>query len=131
MTEPINCERGVCEENEEVLQISESIVDKDSAAGVCSIVDSSVDEYDSNKNQEEVLVERSKKRKKNKKQKKRKDVVITDEDFGPIVDFTKKEGFVYDPYKAEFDINEVHLERRPWEIPDVRSVAYLRRLGIC
>lgn len=70
-----------------------------------------------------------KKKKKKDKKKKKKEVIITDEDFEPIDDFTQREGFVYDPEKAEFDINEVHLEKRPWEIPDVRSIAYLRRLG--
>ena len=64
------------------------------------------------------------------KKKKKKVVKITDDDFEPISDFTKNEGFVYDPQKAEFDISEVRLQKRPWEIPDVRSLAYLRRLGI-
>ena len=70
--------------------------------------------------------EAKKKRKRDKK--KREKVVITEEDFGPLVDFTKKVGFVYNPEKAEFDIDEVRFERRPWVIPDVRSVLYLRRL---
>lgn len=69
-----------------------------------------------------------KKKRKRDKQKKREKVVITEEDFGPLVDFTKKVGFVYNPEKAEFDIDEVRFERRPWVIPDVRSVLYLRRL---
>lgn len=69
-------------------------------------------------------------KKKNKKKKKKKVVKITDDDFGPVVDFTKNEGFVYDPEKAELKDSEVHLERRPWEIQDVRSIVYLRRLGI-
>ena len=68
--------------------------------------------------------------KKAHKKKKKKAVKITDDDFGPIVDFTKNEGFVYDPEKAELKDSEVHLERRPWEIQDVRSIVYLRRLGI-
>lgn len=70
--------------------------------------------------------EAKKKRKRDKK--KREKVVITEEDFGPLVDFTKKVGFVYNPERAEFDIDEVRFERRPWVIPDVRSVLYLRRL---
>ena len=70
----------------------------------------------------------AKKKRKRDKQKKREKVVITEEDFGPLVDFTKKVGFVYDPEKAEFNIDEVRFERRPWVIPDVRSVLYLRRL---
>ena len=68
------------------------------------------------------------KKKKKHGKKKKGTVIITDDDFGPLTDFTKKEGFVYDPTKAEFDINEVRFEKRPWEIPDVRSVLYLRRL---
>lgn len=68
------------------------------------------------------------KKKKKHGKKKEKTVVITDDDFGPLTDFTKQEGFVYDPEKAEFDINEVRFEKRPWVIPDVRSVLYLRRL---
>ena len=82
----------------------------------------------------EVIVEsaqpKENNKKKNKKKKKKKAVKITDDDFGPIVDFTKNEGFVYDPEKAELKDSEVHLERRPWEIQDVRSIVYLRRLGI-
>ena len=95
---------------------------------------------DSNKQQitevdsSEVIVESAQPKenikKKNKKKKKKKAVKITDDDFGPIVDFTKNEGFVYDPEKAELKDSEVHLERRPWEIQDVRSIVYLRRLGI-
>ena len=72
--------------------------------------------------------EQTKKKHKRDKQKKKEKVVITEEDFGPLVDFTKKVGFVYDPEKAEFNIDEVRFERRPWVIPDVRSVLYLRRL---
>ena len=68
------------------------------------------------------------KKKKKHGKKKKETVIITDDDFGPVTDFTKNEGFVYDPSKAEFDINEVRFEKRPWEIPDVRSVLYLRRL---
>ena len=68
------------------------------------------------------------KKKKKHGKKKKENIIITDDDFGPLTDFTKKEGFVYDPTKAEFDINEVRFEKRPWEIPDVRSVLYLRRL---
>ena len=82
----------------------------------------------------EVIVEsaqpKENNKKKNKKKKKKKAVKITDDDFGPIVDFTKNEGFVYDPEKAELKDSEVHLERRPWEIQDVRSIVYLRRLGM-
>lgn len=54
---------------------------------------------------------------------------ITDDDFGPEVDFTKREGFVYDPVKAVFSPDEVNVKRRPWKIQDVRSFLYLRRLG--
>ena len=67
-------------------------------------------------------------KKSKKKNRKKKKIIITDEDFGPEVDFTKQEGFVYDPEKAEFCIDEVHLEKRPWLIQDVRSLLYLRRL---
>lgn len=66
---------------------------------------------------------------KKKKNRKKKKIIITDEDFGPEVDFTKQEGFVYDPQKAEFGIDELHLKKRPWLIQDVRSLLYLRRLG--
>lgn len=70
------------------------------------------------------------KKKKNRKKKNKKKIIITEEDFGPEVDFTKQEGFVYDPQKAEFGIDEVQLKKRPWLIQDVRSLLYLRRLGI-
>ena len=73
---------------------------------------------------------KKKKKQKNKKNKKnKKEVEITDADFGPIVDFTKNEGFVYDPEKAALDSDDIQLKKRQWEIPDVRSIAYLRRLG--
>ena len=70
------------------------------------------------------------KKKKSRKKKNKKKIIITEEDFGPEVDFTKQEGFVYDPQKAEFGIDEVQLKKRPWLIQDVRSLLYLRRLGI-
>lgn len=76
-----------------------------------------------------LIQQESIKRKKKKNTKKKNKVLITDDDFEPPVDFTKQEGFVYDPQKAEFDISEVRMEKRPWEIPDVRSIVYLRRLG--
>ena len=74
--------------------------------------------------------ETASKKKKSRKKKNKKKIIITEEDFGPEVDFTKKEGFVYDPQIAEFGIDEVQLKKRPWLIQDVRSVLYLRRLGI-
>ena len=79
--------------------------------------------------QQESNTEKKKKKKKNKS-KKKKEIEITDADFGPIVDFTKNEGFVYDPKKAEVDNDDIQLKKRQWEIPDVRSIAYLRRLGM-
>lgn len=69
-----------------------------------------------------------KKKKKDKKKRKRAPPVLTDEDFGPLIDFTMKEGFVYDPEKGKLDDEDIKLKRRPWVIPDVRSVLYLRRL---
>ena len=73
--------------------------------------------------------QKKKKQKKTKNKKNKKEVEITDADFGPIVDFTKNEGFVYDPEKAALDSDDIQLKKRQWEIPDVRSIAYLRRLG--
>lgn len=79
---------------------------------------------------EEKETKTEKKTSKKKKNRKKKKIIITEDDFGPEVDFTKQEGFVYDPQKAEFGIDEVHLQKRPWLIQDVRSLLYLRRLGI-
>lgn len=135
MTELVSENKDICEGCEDVVisdvGMNEVIVDKDNDKGEFCIGTSNLNGSHNRRGQEEIpkVKNSSKKNKKNKK--KRKEVIITDDDFGPIVDFTKREGFVYDPLKAEFDINEVHLEKRPWEIPDVRSVAYLRRLGIC
>lgn len=64
------------------------------------------------------------------KQEVKEEEIITDEDFGPEVDFTKMEGFQYDPEKAEYHLDEVTIKRRPWKIQDVRSFLYLRRLGL-
>ena len=64
------------------------------------------------------------------KQEVKEEEIITDEDFGPEVDFTKMEGFQYDPEKAEYHMDEVTIKRRPWKIQDVRSFLYLRRLGL-
>ena len=61
------------------------------------------------------------KKKKNRKKKNKKKIIITEEDFGPEVDFTKQEGFVYDPQKAEFGIDEVQLKKRPWLIQIFRA----------
>lgn len=134
MTEPIVEKKEICEGFENVVVsdvgMNDIIVDEDNDKNEFCIGASNLDESQNGSVQEELVKSKNSNKKNKKNKKKRKEVIITDDDFGPIVDFTKREGFVYDPQKAEFDINEVHLEKRPWEIPDVRSVAYLRRLGI-
>ena len=107
----------IIEEKKEIVQTEDSHTQQITEVDSSEVIVESVQPKENNK-------------KKNKKKKKKKAVKITDDDFGPIVDFTKNEGFVYDPEKAELKDSEVHLERRPWEIQDVRSIVYLRRLGM-
>ena len=87
-----------------------------------------VDDQPSTTNEGEPTQDGKKKKKKDRKKRKRAPPVLTEEDFGPLMDFTKLEGFVYDPEKGKLDDDDIKVKRRPWVIPDVRSVLYLRRL---
>ena len=87
-----------------------------------------VDEQPSEVKEGETKKDGKKKKKKDGKKRKRAPPVLTEEDFGPLIDFTKLEGFVYDPEKGKLDDDDIKVKRRPWVIPDVRSVLYLRRL---
>ena len=87
-----------------------------------------IDEQSTTTNEGGSTKDGKKKKRKDGKKRRRAPPVLTEEDFGPLMDFTKLEGFVYDPEKGKLDDDDIKVKRRPLVIPDVRSVLYLRRL---
>lgn len=102
--------------------------EKDNAA-VAAVVEPIPEPQQKNENKKKKKHGKKRKTKVATKKEVKEEDIITEEDFGPEVDFTKMEGFHYDPEKAEYHMDEVTIKKRPWKIQDVRSFLYLRRLG--
>ena len=121
-------ERNEQEENMEKREQQKEITKEITSENHDNTDQTNVDEQPSTTNEGEPTKDGTKKKKKDRKKRKRAPPVLTEEDFGPLMDFTKLEGFVYDPEKGKLDDDDIKVKRRPWVIPDVRSVLYLRRL---